>query len=97
MCTALRSEKQVETSALRIVLRDMGNGVTRIESCQLLERPLVVVADCPELLRVVPPLGHEMEDLLGCALASLGLDPSVEYGDCWARSVCDGITELHLW
>ena len=78
--------------ALTLVLRDMGNQVTRIESAELVPGNPFRPDECVPL---VFPLSARLADLVGVALDHLNAEMDVREG-C-LRCVCEGITEIIVW
>lgn len=97
MLTALHSAQFVGVVALLIVLRDMGNGVIRIEVAKMLEhfRPDTVAH--PDFVALPSPFSPRVADSIEAALGGLGVKDRREFTEARARSVCDRITELYVW
>ena len=78
--------------ALFIALRDMGNGVLRIDAARWVRfRPEAH----PDFGPVALPFSAAVSDALGCALVSLGVLERQDFTKGRARSV-DAVTELYV-
>jgi hypothetical protein len=90
----------VETVAVSLVLRDMGNGVNRVLSiaCVAGQPP---PSDFFELfagtIPVPLPLSERLRDALDYAVACCELAPPLEYAGGFMRPLTDDITEFFLW
>lgn len=84
--------------AISLVLKDMGNGVTRVlHAAQMGEVP---PAEFFVMFRPAPvaiPLLERVSDALEVASASLDLDPSREFVGGYMRALTDNITEFFIW
>lgn len=80
-----------------MVLRDMGNGVIRVESARMVQCPGRFYCTFEDAIPVLFPLSPRIQD---CVEASMELSGGVcqpPFQDGLARSVCDGVTEVWLW
>jgi len=85
-------------SALSMVIRDMGNGVTRI-----LHADAFADVPPPEFFEgfrasaVPSPLVPHVRDAVECAALVVGVDPLREYVGGFMRALTEDITELFIW
>lgn len=92
------SPPERRTCGVSLVLRDMGNGVTRLLH-------YAVVAEVPPKeffevfgpLAVPVPLTDRLSDAMAFAASSLDLDPDREYVGGVMRPLTEDITEFLLW
>lgn len=84
--------------AVSLVLKDMGNGVTRVlHAAQMGEVPPPEFFAMFRPADVCIPLIDRVSDALEIASASLGLDPNREYVGGYMRALTDNITEFFIW
>lgn len=84
--------------AVSLVLKDMGNGVTRVlHAAQMGEVPPPEFFAMFRPTSVSIPLIDRVSDALEVASASLGLDPKREYVGGYMRALTDNITEFFIW
>ncbi|MBV5333022.1 hypothetical protein JZU54_05605 [bacterium] len=84
--------------AISLVLKDMGNGVTRVlHAAQMGEVPPPEFFAMFRPTSVSIPLIDRVSDALEVASASLGLDPKREYVGGYMRALTDNITEFFIW
>lgn len=82
--------------AVSLVLRDMGNGVTRVLLAELIaEVPAPEFFEMFRPLAVPLPLPEKVRDALACA--ALDLDPDREFVGCYMRSLDGDITDFFIW
>lgn len=92
------SELENGPRPLCVVLRDMGNGVTRIEGSKLLDEP--PSTHCREGLECSVlsfPLSVRVEDAVATALASFYVYVLPEFRSGCFRSITETITEYYFW
>lgn len=84
--------------AVSLVLKDMGNGVTRVlHAAQMGEVPPPEFFAMFRTADVCMPLIDRVSDALAVASSSLDLDPSREYVGGYMRALTDNITEFFIW
>ena len=92
----LEAPPERRVCAVSLVLRDMGNGVTRV-----LQADVVAEVPPPEFFEpfrpsnVPIPLPVRVVDALACA--ALGLDPDREFVGGYMRSLAGDITDFFIW
>ena len=80
-----------------MMLRDMGNGVTRVEACDLLSSsPCPSSCEALGCTRLVFPLSDRLVDLLEAALFALDAR-APPYSEACYRFVSSGVTEFFFW
>ena len=94
MVSALRPAHACAAETVTIVVRDMGNGVLRLESCHLL--PWRLLGD-ESGLTLVFPLPLAVQDCLELAWGSLGSDPARCFSEGRCRPVCEDVREYYIW
>lgn len=85
--------------AVSLVLRDMGNGVTRVLHVACVEGG-VPPAEFFEVLgaaEVSFPLGTRLNDALECAVQTCGCEVAREFVGGVMRPLTDDITEYFVW
>ena len=97
MLTASHPAHVVDVLCLLLVLRDMGNGVTRVLGASILDR-----AREEDILRLgfLPlsfPLSPRLSDCVTMALETLGARSPPDFTEVYVRPVCDDVTEFYLW
>ena len=93
MLHALQSAPALGVLALFIALRDLGNGVLRIDPARLVRfRPEVH----PDFCQVDLPFSAAVLDAISCAQGSLGVKERQDFTESCARAV-DAVTELYVW
>lgn len=97
MITAVHSAELAGAVTLLMVLRDMGNGVIRVESARVLERIGAISGQFADAIPVLFPLSPRMQDCVEVSLELAGGLRFPEFRDGLARCVCDHITEVWLW
>lgn len=92
------SELKSGSFPLCLVLRDMGNGVTRLESYQLLaDPPSEHFREELDYTVLLFPLTAKIEDAVLAAMASLtARGPPLFQSGCF-RSITETITEYFFW
>lgn len=98
MLNASQSTRYERANLLRLVLRDMGNGVTRVEDAVLMCGDADIA--CADLIGFAPvqfPLGDRYLDCVASSMIALGADDEASFSAGLVRPVCDRITELMLW
>lgn len=91
MLHALQPGAVLGVFALLVVLRDLGNGVVRVEGARFSEVPPLV----PDCVALAVPFSAVVSDALSCALGALGVQREFSAG--LARSMSDDCTELYVW
>lgn len=86
-------------SAVSLVLRDMGNGVTRVLHAALIEGgvPPPEFFEVFEGCEVPVPLCGKLSDALGSAVLAMGGDAAREYVGGYMRPLTEEITEFLVW
>ena len=80
-----------------MMLRDMGNGVTRVEACDLLpSSPCPSSCEALGCVRLVFPLADRVLDALDAALFYLDARAPAFSEACY-RFVSSGVTEFFFW
>lgn len=97
MITAVHSAELVGAITLLMVLRDMGNGVIRVESARVLHRLAGFSGQFAEAVPVMLPLCPKMQDCVEASRELAGLKAHHPFRECRARCVCDRVTEVWLW
>lgn len=97
MLTVLHSAQVLGALAVLIVLRDMGNGVVRLECARLLERFDPRHHLTPGFHPLIFPPSPSVADCLEIARRSTGVCPGHRFSNGRCRSVCDGVTEYCFW
>ena len=97
MLTALHPAHVVDVLGLVLVLRDMGNGVTRIECASILDRGCGKDCRLPDLVPLSLPLSPRIADFVAVALTSLGGRAETEFTEAKVRPVCEDVTEFYFW
>ena len=88
-----------ERIAVSLVLRDMGNGVTRVlrAACVMGSVPPREFFEVFDVAEVPFPLCERLKDALDCAAALGGYDAGRDYSGGVMRTLTDDITEFFLW
>jgi hypothetical protein len=85
--------------AVSLVLRDMGNGVTRVLHAACVGGG-VPPADFFEVFgaaEVPIPLGPRLRDALDCAMLTCGCEAGREFAGGFMRPLTEDITEFFVW
>lgn len=100
MATALdRSALENRTCSVELILRDMGNGVIRIERVTCV-RGHPPPAEGFAVFGAVPvqfPLCVAVSDALSVFAVELGIDSDHPFSDGYMRPVSDDMTEIMVW
>ncbi len=98
MITAVHTAEIVGAISLLMVLRDMGNGVSRVEAARVLDGlGSVPFGFHPDATPVLFPLSAAVQDCVDVSLGLNGAESPPLFQDGLARYVCDAITEVWLW
>lgn len=97
MLTALHSAQIVGVVTLLMVLRDMGNGVIRLECARLLGLADPVCNEEPDSHPMVFPPSPAVADCLEIARCAAGVSPCHRFTEGRCRLVCDGVREYRVW
>lgn len=97
MITAVHSAEMAGAVTLLMVLRDMGNGVIRVESARVLDRLVALSGQFSDTIPVPFPLSPRMQDCVEVSMELAGLGQPPPFRDGLARCVCDAVTEVWLW
>lgn len=95
---SMEAPPEEDALAVSLVLRDMGNGVTRLLQLEIM--PTAPPTEFFEAFKptCVPiPLPEKVADLLRCVSPFYGIDPDRRYVGGFMRSLSDDITDLVVW
>ena len=97
MLTAFHPAHVMDVLGVLIVLRDMGNGVTRLMGATILDRALPKDVASLGFSPLSVPLTPRVADCVELALASLGARPPPTFTEGRVRPVCEDVTEFYIW
>ena len=97
MLTVLQSAQVLTALALLMVLRDMGNGVVRLECARLLARRDPGRWISPDCQPMAFPASPPVADCLEIARRSLGVRPNHRFTAGRCRPVAERLTEYCVW
>lgn len=97
MLTVLHSAQVLSALAVLMVLRDMGNGVVRLECARLLERFNPRRDPDPGFHPMIFPPSPMVADCLDIARRSVGVCPGHEFTAGRCRPVTDEVMEYCIW